>query len=302
MKKIVLALVVLVFAVPALADVNITAAQVGDTNEVIISWDATGETNYVRAFGINVQLDSDANVLSATGLSADYWVYPGTIQIAADGTISFIGSIAAEYGDLPSDTLPGPPDGTGVTLEAASLYAPPGDDANAPEKSGDLASIIISKSCTLCISANVSRAGATGVVMENPDEVVTVNYSACIDVNIITEEPECLKDTDPGYNTWKQLGSPKCWCYSHQCQGDADGTAVFGRYVALSDLNILKDGFGKTVVQLESVPNGLCGDFDHTAVFGRPVALSDLNILKANFGVMGLPDCPMTNINYWETP
>jgi hypothetical protein len=137
--------------------------------------------------------------------------------------------------------------------------------------------------------------------MENPDEVVTVNYSACIEVNI-AGPTECLKDTDPGYNTWKQLGSPKCWCYVHQCQGDADGTAVFGRYVALSDLNILKDGFGKTVVELESIQNGLCGDFDHTAVFGRPVALADLNILKANFGVMGLPDCPMTNINYWEAP
>jgi hypothetical protein len=200
MKKIVFALVVLLFAAPAWADevISITAAQVGDTNEVIISWDASGvEPALVRAFGLNIQLDNDANIPEVTGLSEDYYIYPGTIQINAAGEVTSYGSIAAEYDDLPSDTLEGPPDGNGVTLEAASLYAPVGPGSpNAPPTSGDLASIIVSKSCRLCISANVSRAGATGVVMEDPEQVVTVNY-ACIDVVIPPPGCPCPGDLVP---------------------------------------------------------------------------------------------------------
>jgi hypothetical protein len=307
MKKILLALVVLVFATPALADVNITIAQVGEPcdGRVQISYDATGETNLVRAFGLDVTLDNDANVVSATGMSVDYWVYPGTIQIAADGTITDMGTIAAEYGDLPGDTLPGPSDGNGVTLEAASLYAPVGPGSpNAPAKTGILAEIIVDANTTLCITANVSRAGATGVVMEDPDEVVTVNVvPPCLFIDVPDAvPPECLKTTDPGYNTWTQLGKGPCWCYRHQCQGDADGQAAFGRYVALSDLNILKAEFGKTILELQGMGSNGCADFDHLLAFGRPVALSDLNILKANFGVGSLPDCPMTHINNYEEP
>jgi hypothetical protein len=304
MKKILFVLAALVFASPALADVNITAVQVGEPAEgrVQISWDASSETNLVRAFGLNVTLDNDANVVSATGMSTDYWVYPGTIVIAADGTITDTGSIAAEYDDLPSDTLPGPPDGNGVTLECASLYAPVGPGSpNAPATSGILAELVVNKSCTLCISANVSRAGATGVVMENPDEVVTVNYPAvCLDV--VVEDEECLKTSDPGYATWEALGKGDCWCYRHQCQGDADGIGAFGRWVALADLNILKAEFGKTILELQNAGSNGCADFDHIVTFGRPVALSDLNILKANFGVSNLPDCDDTHINEWKTP
>jgi hypothetical protein len=205
MKKIVLTLVLLLFAAPAWADVEITAAQVGDTNEVIISWDASSEPNLVRAFGLDIQLDNDANILEVTGLSADYWVYPGTIVIDVDGNVTYQGTIAAEYADLPSDTLEGPPDGNGVTLEAASLYAPVGPGSpNAPDPSGDLASIIVSKSCCLTISANVSRAGPTGVVMESPDEVVTVNFpEPCVEV-IIEEGCPCLGDLVP-------VGAPDGW-------------------------------------------------------------------------------------------
>jgi hypothetical protein len=188
MKKILLTLVVLVFASPALAAVNITVSHVQDTNVVTIGFDATGETNLVRAFGLDVTLDNDANVVSATGTAVaplGYWVNPGTIQIAADGTVSSYGSIAAEYGDLPGDTLVGPPDGNGVTLEAASLYAPVGPGSpNAPAKSGNLVSFKVDKSTCLTISANVARAGNTGVVMEDPNEIVVVNFPGLVCVEL----------------------------------------------------------------------------------------------------------------------
>jgi hypothetical protein len=312
MKKIVLALVVLVFAAPALADVNITAAQVPDSNEVIISWvntDSVGPA--VRAFGINVQLDNDANVVSATGLSADYWVYPGTIQIAADGTITFAGSIAAEESDLPSDTLPGPPDGNGVTLEAASLYAPVGPTSpNKPALSGDLASIIVDKDCQLCISANVSRAGATGVVMEDPAVVATVTYSACIDVNVPDPGVEaCYTGTQTA--EWGAVGEPGCWCKENhvaanprQCLGDAVGDSQ-GRnnyWTSTNDLTVLIAAWNKPYPdiagQVEPTTGTplICADFDHLPQ-GRQnyrVSANDLGILIANWNQNNLPgpNCP----------
>jgi hypothetical protein len=297
----VVTLLVLIAIVPALADVDIIANLTEELGGVIISFDATSETNLVRAFAFDIQLDNDANIVSVVGLSMDYWVYPGTIQIDASGNFTDYGTIAGEYGDLPGDTLPGPPDGNGVTLEAASLYAPVGPGSpNAPSKSGVLAEIIVDKCTVLTISANLARAGPTGVVMEDPNEVVTVNFPEAL--YVCGWHFPCLRYTDPGYNTWQLLGEPDCWCYRHQCQGDADGLATFGRYVALSDLNILKAEFGKTITELQNSGNQGCADFDHVLTFGRPVGLSDLNILKTNFGVSGLPDCPMTHIDHWEEP
>lgn len=292
MKKIVLVLVVLVFATPAWADVDITAVQVGDTNEVIISWDASSETTmYVRAFGLNIQLDNDANVLEATGLSPDYYIYPGTIVIDAEGEVTYEGTIAAEYADLPSDTLVGPPDGNGVTLECASLYAPPGfGSPNAPALFGDLASIIVNKSCTLCITANVSRAGATGVVMEDPNEVVTVNYPVvCLDVNI----PADCYAGQADYVQFETVGKPPCWCYPRQCLGDADGLPVgkSNYWVSVPDLTIMKNAWNKAVTDPLWTPDMACADFDHLPVGKQNyrVSVPDLIILKANWNIAGGP-------------
>jgi hypothetical protein len=310
MKKMVLVLVVLVFASPALATVTITLTHVEDTNVVTIGF-TSDEANLVRAFGLNVTLSNDANILSATGLSADYWVYPGTIQINASGDVTSMGSIGAEYGDLPSDTLLGL-DSNGVTLECASLYAPVGPgSANAPPQTADLAEIIVGgKDCVLCITANISRAGATGVVMENPDEVVTV-VVGCIDVNLPEGEPECYKNPlNDDYVEWDTVGKPDCWCYTRQCHGDADdamgGGPKTGYYaVGPADLNILiagwlvlEPGFGPGI---GSIPNGICADFAHDEGGGPKtgyyrVGPSDLNILIASWLVLepafgpGIPD------------
>lgn len=303
MKKILLALVVLVFATPALADVNITIAQVGEPcdGRVQISYDATGEANLVRAFGLDVTLDNDANVVSATGMSADYWVYPGTIQIAADGTITDMGTIAAEYGDLPGDTLPGPSDGNGVTLEAASLYAPVGPGSpNAPAKTGILAEIVVDANTTLCITANVSRAGATGVVMEDPDQVVTVNVvPPCLFINVPDDdvEPECMKSTHPDYPEWEAVGKPLCWCYRKQCRGDINGSSFLGKPVTGADLIAFKAAFNLAVLPAD----GECSDLNRSAFLGKRVTGADLIIFKQYFNIAeaSVPECDDEHINFW---
>jgi hypothetical protein len=118
----------------------------------------------------------------------------------------------------------------------------------------------------------------------------------------VTDTNECLKDSDPGYITWEACGKPDCWCYRHQCQGDADGFAEFGRHVGLNDLRILKAEFGRTITELQNMGSHACADFDHLTTFGRPVALPDLNGLFYNFGKPDLPNCPMTHLNYYIDP
>jgi hypothetical protein len=126
MKKILFVLVALLFAGPAWADVDITAAlDATDASEctVIISFDARSEPNLPRAFSLDIQADNDANITDVTLLSADYVIHPGTIAINTSGVVTDYGSPVAPQSDLPSDTKPGL-DSNGVTIEMGSLYAP----------------------------------------------------------------------------------------------------------------------------------------------------------------------------------
>jgi len=289
--------------VPARADVNITAAQVGDTNEVIVSFDATSETNLVRAFALDIQLDNDANIVSVVGLSADYWVYPGTIQIDAQGNVIDFGTALADYSDLPSGTLAGL-DSNGITIEMASLYAPVGPGSpNAPAKSGDLISFRVSNDTCLTIGANVARAGATGVVMEDPNHVVTVNYPLhmCI---FGPPPPDCLPFSAPEYSDWVAWGKPECWCFCKQCYGDINGSSFFGKPVTLSDLIIFKSAFNISDAELALVENGICADLNHASFFGKRVTLSDLNTFKLYFNLpeADVPICPSAPLWCWIGP
>jgi hypothetical protein len=301
MKKILFTLVVLLFAGQAWAAVEISGAQVGSTDEAIISFDARTEPNLVRAFSFNIQADNDANIIAVTGVNPGYYIYPGTIQIDAAGVVSDYGSPAAPQSDLPSDTLAGI-DTNGVTVELASLYAPVGPGSpNAPDPCGPILSIRVSKPCCLTITANVSRAGSTGVVMESPDEVVTVNLPGAICIDWSTE---CMKTTHPAYADWDTWGKPACWCYARQCRGDADGIKTGPFWVAIPDLNMFRAAFNKTDLVLAAVSNGICSDSDHIKTGPFRVAIPDLNIFRAYFNKpeLSVPECDKSEINDWCLP
>lgn len=264
MKKKVFVLASLVFCVPARADVTITMAQVDETNEVIISVTST-ETNLIRAFALDIKLtpngySKDPHILEVTAINPGYWVFPGTIQINPEGKIINYGSPVAEYGDLPSDTLGGL-DSNGVTVELASLYAPvePGSP-NAPVQDGALLSVKVSDFCCITITPNVSRAGPTGVVMENPDEIPAVIFSP----------PLCI-GFFPRYDCWLE----------YECAGQQLGDATCDGNINLADLLALKAAWGKTAPW---TPPYCCADFNHS----NSVNLGDLLILKVNWGKTGL--------------
>lgn len=291
MRKMFLVLAVLVFATPALAGVDITCAAVG--NEVTVSFDST-EPNLVRAFALDITLDNDVNIVSVSDFSAGYDIYPGSIVIVG-GAVDSNGSAVCTP-DYPG-TLAGPPDSNGMTIEMGSLYAPTGPgSANAPAQSGILFKFIVDGDCTVSIDENVIRGG---VVMEDPDEVVTLTLTGCL----VGSLPDCFPSGYTTYPDWVTMGKPDCWCAppegsGYQCDGDTDGlkqTPPFYYRVYTNDLGVLFSNWKKKITDPTLNP---CADIDHkkqTPPFYYRVYTNDLGILFSNWKAKdsGLPgDCP----------
>jgi hypothetical protein len=143
--------------------------------------------------------------------------------------------------------------------------------------------------------------------MEDPDEVVSVIYGACLFVNVPVPLPpiDCYEG-QADYDQFVLVGKPeKCWCYARQCKGDADGLAEGSTkagfwYVGLNDLNILVSGWKILEPAVAPTPSGPgiqsvaganCADFDHLAEGSAKagywrVGLNDLNRLVANWKVL----------------
>ncbi|MHC4061277.1 MAG: hypothetical protein ACYSR6_06665, partial [Planctomycetota bacterium] len=183
MKKTLFVLLLLSAAAPAWARVDIWCEQVGDTNEIIVSFDATSEANLVRAIAIDIQCDSDGKILEALCVNSDFWVSPGkaagnvdTVTETIDYDDPNTACVCPKPGPPPGthpDTLPGlVGDSNGVTIEMGTLY-----ESGAPARSGELVRLRIDGMLfDIIISENVIRGG---VVMEDPDEVVDVNFTGC---------------------------------------------------------------------------------------------------------------------------
>jgi len=161
MKKIAVVMALLMIAAPALATVTVTATCVTDPNTergwVVVSYTADG--NDVRAFALDITV-SDGAIVDFEGLSDDYWIAPGSVEIE-EGEILYGGEILAS--DEFPGTLPGL-DSNGITIEMGSLYGP---DENDPNNSGELFRFLVDSECDVSIAENTIRGG---VVMEDPDE------------------------------------------------------------------------------------------------------------------------------------
>jgi hypothetical protein len=296
MRKMILALAVVLLAAPAWAAVTITLTGVG--NEVTIGYDATTELQRVRAFALDVTA-TGGTIVGVAGYKVGddnhgYGIFPGNFSLYI--TVNPTTGLVDSWND-PNYTPVAPADdpgalgglGTdGITIEMGSLY-----DANWPAQSGVLCKVTVSAGTTkLCVNGNAIRGN---IVMEDAAEVPVVE--ACIPIGT----PDCFPSTDAAYADWVTLGKPDCWCYPRQCKGDADGlkqgSALAGyMYVGTNDLNKLISGWkildppkgpGVTPVQA-------CADFDHlrqgSALAGyMRVGTNDLNRLIAQWKVLEPP-------------
>ena len=300
MRKVSLILTVLLFTVtvPAGAVVTITCQQIGDTNEVSVSYDASTEPNKVRAFALDVEVSAGTITGVDDGISDWYTIYPGSIVIV-DGEVNDPGTAVADPCDHP-DTKPGIGN-SGITVEMGALYSPP-NDANGPNDTDPLFSFFVSGDCTVTITENGARGG---VVLTDPDADPCVPPSVCA---VVIPPEKCYPVCLPDYDEWLSVNEPLCWCdpYLRQCHGDTDNVAEYivkkgYYYVHYNDLNLLLAAW-----DVREIPDGpgiawpnvqICADFAHDSEYivkkgYYRVHYNDLNILLGNWDVREVPEGP----------
>jgi hypothetical protein len=281
MRKIVLALVVLLLTVPAMAGVEVVkCAQVSeDSYEVAVTYDVN-DGNEIRAFGIEISVDNGASISSIDVNDADYYIFPGSIDINEAGDVNDWGSaIAAQTSNS-------------FILEMGSLYA--AEDpchTTAPPASGQLCSFMVSGDCNVAIANDAARGG---VVLADTTKSFEGDLIGC-QVTL----SDCY--TGPDYTEWVNVGKPDSWCYPSQCYGDADGLAEsVGRGSAQvydNDVAILVVGYGDTAYSGDpAIDPWIAADFDHAAEsVGRASARvydNDVAILVNYYGESSVPsDC-----------
>ena len=281
MKKM-LVLVVLAFAVPAMADVTLSVTDNG-TNDgwFTIGYDADTGDPLPRAFGIDIIADSDATICDVNVAGCEpFDIYMGTF-----GGESGTGSPVAPYDD------PGAAGamGTGaITIEMGSLYV---GGPNAPAYAGNLIKVKVNKSCNITLQGNSARAGS-GVILEDASEATVVPPSAT-GITVVYGGPDTAE--------WHAVGEPASWGNARQCHGDADGAQEpFGKdvyaWVGFDDIDLLLDGYSL----LDTDPNfstWIAADFDHAAEpFGKDVfvrvGFDDIDILLKYYSLTGPNDVP----------
>lgn len=217
MRKVLLALIALVMAAPAMADVVITVTDAG-SGVAEISYDASGEASLPRGFGLNIEVDAGVIVSVDTSGCQPFDIYMGTIQFGGEplditdyGTpVAPKGSPGAVGGELGVDAA--------ITVEMGSLYEVGVDTP--PLDAGLLIKVEVSASCNMTVTLNTTRGG---VVLEAEGEV-TVDLTAATNVAIAVGPT--FDPAHPDYQTWLDNDSPDCWLTKYQCLGDADGLAL----------------------------------------------------------------------------
>jgi len=296
MRKIVLTLAVVLLAAPVWADVEIKLADLGD-GVIEISYDATGETELVRAFALNIVVTdgniTDINDYSVGDNNGGYGIFPGSFagNISVNPTTGMVDNWVGNPSPYTPVAPPGYPDGgdipgPAITIEMGSLYEDPG---NAPGQTGVLCTVTVEvegPAPRLCVTGNAIRGN---VVLEDASEATLTPAEVCIDLG----EPDCFDSLHPKYDEWVSVGKPDCWCYKYQCYGDADGIRNGNFIVGYSrvreqDLNVLVNGWKQEGYVDPATHPWICGDFDRTLngnfiVGYARIREQDLNILIANW-------------------
>jgi len=288
MKNVMFVLALLVLAVPvwAATNVEITCQTTPGDPNVTIGYIKTGD-GHVRAFALDIVVTSPALILDVKCVSADYYIYPGSIQIDEDtGTVTDEGSCVCDDGDYPVDTLPGPPDSNGVTIEMGSLYddVPPLDDPchqTPPSDSGTLLILTVDSECCITVTENILRGG---IVLEDPQATPTLDLPDGNDCCVTGLD--CFPSADPMYANWVTVGKPGSWCCDYQAQGDTNGDG------AISALDLFM-----SFRPAYNTQHGVHPAYDPAADFNHDKAVSALDlfmIFRPNYNTNPGPgyDCP----------
>jgi hypothetical protein len=301
MRKIVSILAVPFLVGPAWADVAITLARLPE-NKIVIGYNATTESQLVRAFALDVTATGGTIVGIADYAVGDdnygYGIFPANFSrcITVNPTTGEVDSWDdPNYTPVAPAGDPGALGGigtNGVTLEMGSLY-----DTNAPAKTGVLCTVTVSAgTATLCVNGNAIRGN---VVMEDGSEHIPVEL--CIHI----DPPDCFPNTARyarQYADWVAYGMPVCWCRGmwgedisdtgpanykagdYQCDGDAntDRENPLAKWrVSASDLSLVIANWKKPIATANP-----CADIKHDSenpLAKWRVSASDLSRLISNW-------------------
>jgi hypothetical protein len=301
MRKMIFALVVVMLAAPAWADVAITVTDLGNCQAAI---DYSG-TELPRAFALDITVDAGTiDAISDFAVGDDnggFGIFPANFSryITVDAVTGEVADWTdPNYTPVADADDPGALGGlgtAGITAEMGSLY-----DTQAPGLSGRLCILTVSGNCNMTVAANATRGN---VVLEDASEA-TLDLTAATNVSV-----SCLAEcyTGPEPAEWAAVGKPDCWCASvnpRQCHGDADG-ATQGKqnfWVSTIDLDVMIFAWQQTFAEIDGqvepgsgVP-AICADFDNKFEGKQQfrVGVQDLDILVANWQQENLPagDCP----------
>ena len=298
MKKMILALVVILLSTPAWASVSITVTDLGDGKAAI---DYSG-TELARAFALDITADAGTiDAISDFAVGDDnngYGIFPANFRrhITVDAVTGEVSDWAIEgYTPVADANDPGALSGlgtNGITIEMGSVY-----DTKAPALEGRLCVITCSEACKVTVATNATRGN---VVLEDVSEA-TVDLTAATDVQI----GGAVSYTGPQPDEWQAVGMPDCWITSinaRQCKGDADGLSQGKQkyWVSTNDLDILIAAWNKSFAQIDGQSVGdvplICADSDHLSQGKQKyrVSTNDLDILIANWQAADgpAPDCP----------
>jgi len=298
--KSLMAMLVLVVAVPAMATVNFTAVDAG-SGKLTIAYTTT-DGDLPRGVALRLALSDAAVVdLAAVPVAVVDPAFNAFIDYAYSNPQNFaVGNghplaKATEAGALAADA-------SDFSL-CAGVLDQNGGQAAGPASTTNLFTIQLKSipvaGTNVTISGDTLRGPASGVV----GSVLNSNLPITVKVMPPVGPDECVKTTATFYADWISFGKPDCWCFKRQCRGDVNGIKelIGVAQIGATDLNIFKGAFGKAAASLPA--GGICADLNHAKelIGVARVGATDLAQFKLYYGKSEaqIPECPMTDYNFW---
>ena len=292
MKKIILVMVALLMAAPAMAEVTITAVG-GSDCEFTIAYAATDADqlagkSLISGMAINISVDNGATIDSveayktdgeSTNASPGYGIYPGSITITS-GVFQTSGDPVGKPG---SPGQAGDLGDSAVTIEVGALYDDDAVPSAAPLAAGNLCTFTVSGDCHVSLALETTH--RKGVIMEDGSSRPVGSGCTLVECDVVCVPPFplCWKDP-PGAAT--------------QCEGDFSGDGV-GFNVTSTDFIILKAAY---LTDYLSDPYGVGDDeYNPCADANRDgyVTSTDFIALKTYYLQNPPGNCPTDGLEKW---
>jgi len=271
MKNIVLVLAVLMLAVPAMAGITITPAQVGTTNVVTISYNAP-DGNIPRAFALDVTMSpANGTALAPYGFNPNFYVAPGTF--------SYVGGVT-NWGN----PIVGP-NTVKFTTEMGSLWdACDVNHPTQPPSSGTLLSFTVDKTCVISLAQNAQRGG---VVMENTAVTFPAGYVTLVSPITVTLAPVCTvpnvvgKFESPQMNASNAMTDINTAGFNYARTTTTSATVAPGKVISTNPAAGATPGCGTIVTCTISTGPAACATCVGDLVVDSSKKVSDMSSLRA---------------------